>query len=138
MPPILRNILVVAIGAIIGIVINMSIIRLSASVIAPPEGVDPKNLESIKANIDLYSPIHFIMPFLAHALGTIIGAFFVAKLAASHHMKLALFIGVFFLLGGIQVAFMLGGPIWFCVFDILLAYIPMAFLGWKLAGSPKI
>jgi hypothetical protein len=43
-------------------------------------------------------------------------------------------IGAFFLAGGIGAAVMLGGPLWFIVTDLVLAYLPMGFLGAKLAG----
>lgn len=81
----------------------------------------------------LFTPVNFIFPFLAHALGTLAGAFMAAKLAASHQLKFALLIGVLFLMGGITAANSLGGPVWFTVTDLLLAYIPMGFLGAKLA-----
>ena len=44
---------------------------------------------------------HFISPFLAHALGSLAGAFLAAKIALSHQMKIALVIGAFFSLGGL-------------------------------------
>ena len=48
-----------------------------------------------------YSPQkNFVFPFLAHALGTLAGAFVAAKIAASHKMRFALAIGFLFLLGG--------------------------------------
>lgn len=70
MNPILRNILAVIVGIIGGALVNMAIIMISGAVIPPPDGVDTNDLESIKANIHLYQPIHFIFPFLAHALGS--------------------------------------------------------------------
>ena len=48
-------------------------------------------------------------------------------------MKISLSIGVLFLVGGIIVNFILPGPTWFAVLDILIAYIPMAWIGGKLA-----
>ena len=48
-------------------------------------------------------------------------------------MKFSLAIGGLFLLGGIMVNFMLPGPSWFALADILIAYIPMAWIGGKLA-----
>jgi hypothetical protein len=46
-------------------------------------------------------------------------------------------VGVFFLAGGISAVIMLGGPLWFKVADLLLAYIPMGFLGATLAGKTR-
>lgn len=119
-------------GTIFGSVLNMGIISLSVSIIPPPEGVDVTTMEGLKSSMHLFEPKHFLMPFLAHALGTFAGAFLAALIAASHKMKLAFVIGGFFLLGGIASVFMLPSPIWFAITDLALAYIPMAFLAGKL------
>lgn len=132
MHPILRNILAVVAGIIIGSVVNMSIITFSGKVIPPPEGINVANMESLKANIHLFEPKHFLMPFLAHALGTLAGAFIAALIAASHKMKFAFVIGFFFLAGGIASVFMLPSPVWFTIVDLGLAYLPMAYLGGRL------
>ena len=63
------------------------------------------------------------------------GAIIAALIAASHKMKFSLGIGGLFLLGGIIVNYMIPGPTWFAVVDIVVAYIPMAWLGGKLAGK---
>lgn len=105
---------------------------LSPSIIPPPEGVDVNDMDSIRENMHLYQAKHFVFPFLAHALGTLIGAIAAAKIAASHKMKFALVIGFFFLLGGIAAVMMIPAPTWFAVLDLVGAYIPMAYFGAKL------
>jgi hypothetical protein len=90
------------------------------------------DMESIKANIHLFPPKNFVMPFLAHALGTLVGAFIAVKIAASRHLLLAMIVGAFFLLGGIQAVMDIGGPMWFTITDLVLAYLPFAFLGYLL------
>ena len=52
-------------------------------------------------------------------------------------MKFSLGIGVLFLIGGITVNYMLPGPIWFAIVDIVLAYIPMAWIGGKIVARKK-
>ena len=81
MNPIIRNILAVLAGIFIGSSVNMGLIMLSGHVIPPPVGVNPENLESLKANIHLFEPKHFLFPFLAHALGTFVGAVIAALIA---------------------------------------------------------
>lgn len=137
MKPILRNILAVVGGLIVGNVVNMGLVILGPSVIAIPEGADFSTPEGLKESMPLLSAQHFIFPFLAHALGTLAGAFVAAKIAVSHQMKLALAIGCFFLLGGIMMVVLVGGPIWFTVIDLLLAYLPMSYLGGRLALGKK-
>ena len=133
MNPIIRNILAVIAGVVLGMIANMGIIMLSGSVIPPPEGVNPSDMESIKANMHLFETKHFIMPFLAHAVGSFVGAFVAALFAATHKMKFAIGLGVWTLVGGIMAANMIPSPTWFIVVDLGLAYIPTAFIAGKLA-----
>ncbi|HUH32621.1 MAG TPA: hypothetical protein VLZ28_01635 [Daejeonella sp.] len=137
MNPILKNILAIVAGVIGGSVVNMAIISMSASVIPPPAGADVTTSEGLKAAMHLFEPKHFLMPFLAHALGTFAGAWIAALIAASHKMKFALGIGVFFLAGGIASVFMLPSPVWYTVVDLVLAYFPMAYVGGRLGGDSK-
>lgn len=135
MNPILRNILAVILGIIIGSIVNMGLIMISGSVIPPPEGADVTTTEGLQAAMHLFEPKHFVFPFLAHALGTLVGAFVAALVAANHKMKFALVIGIFFLIGGIMSVFMLPSPTWFTVVDLVGAYIPMAWIGGLLASK---
>lgn len=137
MNPTIKNILAVIAGLIVGSIVNMGIIMISGSIIPPPEGVNPTDMESLKEGMHLFSPKHFLLPFLAHALGTLAGAYLTALIAASHKMKLAVGIGVFFLAGGIANTFMLPAPTWFIVVDLVGAYLPMGWLGGKLALRDK-
>ena len=132
MNPILRNILAVLAGLVLGSLVNMGLIMISPMVIPPPAGVDMMDMESLKAAMPLFEPKHFIFPFLAHALGTLAGAIAASFIAVSHKMKFALGIGAAFLLGGIINVFMLPSPIWYTALDLIGAYIPMGWLGWKI------
>ena len=132
MNPIVRNILAVVAGLVVGGAVNMAIIMISGSIIPPPEGVDNTTMEGLKAGMHLFQPKHFILPFLAHALGTFVGALLAAIIAATHKMKFALSIGIFFLVGGIANVIMLPSPVWFTVLDLAGAYIPMGFLAGNL------
>ena len=133
MNPILKNILAVVSGIVVGGIVNMGIIMLSSSIILPPEGVDPSNMESLKSSMHLFEPKHFIAPFVAHALGTLVGAFITGLIAFNNKLKLALVIGLFFLLGGISSVLMLPSPTWFTVLDLAGAYFPMAWFGGLIA-----
>ena len=137
MNPTVRNILAVISGLILGSIVNMGIIMISSSIIPPPDGADVTPMEGLKASMHLFQPKHFIMPFLAHALGTCAGAFIAAYIAAGHKMKFALGIGALFLIGGIINVFMLSAPTWFNVLDLVAAYIPMAWLGGQLSLRVK-
>jgi hypothetical protein len=137
MNPIARNILAAIGGFVIGSVVNLGLITLGMSVVPLPEGTDVSTMAALRESMKLLPPVNFIFPLLAHAVGTITGAFVAAKLAASHHRKFAIGIGVCFLIGGIAMIVNCGGPVWFIAADLLLAYIPMALLGGFLAGGKR-
>lgn len=124
-------------GIIVGSIVNMALISVSGSIIPPPEGADITTMEGLKAAMHLFEPIHFIFPFLAHALGTFVGAFIAARIAANRKMNYAIGVGIFFLLGGIANVYLLPSPTWFAIVDLAGAYIPMAYVGGKLALKMK-
>jgi hypothetical protein len=129
MNPVLRNIIAVIIGAIVGGYVNMQLVELGHSVFPLGENLDPEDFEAFKAAMSTAGNEHFIFPFLAHAIGTLVGAILASLLAVSHQMKYAIGIGGFFLIGGIAANIMIPGPWWFSVVDLLIAYIPMGYLG---------
>lgn len=140
MNPALKNILAVVAGWIVGSLVNMGLIQLGYQ-LYPIEGLDPNDMEAFAEIMPTLSAEHFIFPFLAHALGALVGAAIAAMIAATHKMRMALIVGVIFLIGGIAVNIMLPGPTWFAAVDILLAYIPMAWIGGKMAerfSGPKV
>jgi hypothetical protein len=133
MNPVAKNVLAVVLGVAVGSFVNRGLITIGPLVVSPPEGADLSTMDGLRDSIKLFTPVNFLFPFLAHALGTLSGAFTAAKIAASHQMRFAIVIGVLFLIGGATMVSMLGGPMWFNVSDLLLAYIPMGYLGGILA-----
>jgi hypothetical protein len=137
MSPVIQNVSAVLAGVVLGSVVNMALVNIGPSVVPLPEGADVSTTESMRDSMKLFTPANFIFPFLAHALGTLVGAFVAARFAATHKLMCALGVGVLFLLGGIAAIRMLGGPLWFNIADLLLAYIPMAFIGVTLAARSQ-
>lgn len=129
-----RNILAVLAGVILGSVVNMAIVTFGPSLVPPPAGVDLSTPEGLAAGIALFEPRHFVTPFLAHALGTLVGAFVAYLVAASHKARFACAIGVLFLVGGIAACFMIPAPAWFMALDLVVAYLPMAWLAIALGA----
>lgn len=126
---IIRNILAPIIGLLIGMFVNITIIMFSDSVIPLPEGVNPMNEENLVANMQKFETRHFIMPFLAHALGTLAGAIIATITAATNKTQFALVIGLIFFILGVIAAYKISAPVWFMIFDLLLAYVPMGIIG---------
>lgn len=129
---ILRNILSLVVGWAVGSFVNMGLIKTGHSIFPIP-GIDPDNMEAMAEMMPTLGLKHFIFPFLAHALGTLVGAIIAGLIAATGKMRFSLAVGIVFLIGGIIVNYMLTGPTWFVIVDLVIAYIPMAWIGGKIA-----
>lgn len=134
MPRLLRLILAVVVGFAAGSAVNMGLIALGGSVIPPPSGADLTTAEGMKLSMRLMEPKHFLFPFLAHALGTLVGAFVATLLTPGRSRGPAYTVGALFFLGGCAAAFMLPAPTWFVVLDLVLAYGPPTLAGHLLAS----
>jgi hypothetical protein len=132
---ILKNILAVIVGLLFGSVINMAFVYLGPVLIPLPEGANVTTPEGLAASMELFQPKHFLFPFLAHALGTLSGAWLAIRIGATRHRLLAGIISGLFLAGGIANIAMVGGPLWFNALDVTLAYLPMGWLAVRLAGK---
>ncbi|MBL8802248.1 MAG: hypothetical protein JNN27_09650 [Planctomycetes bacterium] len=137
MSPTVRNVLAVLAGVIVGVLVNAAFVATCSRLIPPPAGVDMNDAESVAQSMHLFEPKHFVLPFLAHALGTLSGALAAHVIAATGKSKVAYIAGAVFLCGGIAACVMIPAPAWFIAIDLVVAYIPMAWLATRLAGKLK-
>lgn len=134
MPTLLRNVLAVLLGIATGAVVNSVIVVVGPSLIPPPAGVNMHLAESINQSMHLFEPRHFLMPFLAHAVGTLAGALVAYLIAGSYKARMAYAIGAVFLCGGVAASFMIAAPAWFIAVDLIAAYLPMAWLATRIGA----
>ncbi|MDG2454626.1 MAG: hypothetical protein P8N47_02345 [Bacteroidia bacterium] len=133
MKPGLRNFLAIVGGLILGSAVNMLVISRGGELVSPPQGVNPEDIKSIKANIHLYETKHYIIPFLAHAIGTLVASFAAVKWAIRRKKTVGIIVGTWFLFGGIAAASMIGAPFVPTLVDVAFAYYPLAWLGFVFA-----
>ncbi len=139
MKNIYKNILGVFAGILLGSSLNMGIIMISGKIIPPPAGANLTTMEGLIAAMPLMEPKHFLLPFLAHALGTLLGAWITALIVPKHKMNYALAIGALYLVGGIMNIIELpSSPLWFTIVDLVFAYIPMGYLAGRFALRKNI
>lgn len=134
MKNILIGVLAVIAGYIVGVIVNMIVVALGGMIVPPPAGVDMTSMESVKASAHLFESRHFIFPLAAHTIGSFFGAFAAVFIARSGAFTVAAIVGAIFLLGGIVSVFLIPAPVWFIAADLVIAYLPAAWLAWKLSG----
>lgn len=134
------GVLLAVVGVVAGIVAgsaaNIGTIFLGMQVLPPPEGVDPGDIASINAGIDRYSVAQLLVPLAAHAIGTLVGALVAATIASTRRSRLAaaLVVGALSFVGGaLVIRDIPNAPLWFGAADLVLAYFPMAWIGFLLA-----
>ncbi len=135
MKKIIVNIVAILMGLFAGAMVNGGIINISSKIIPPPAGSKLQTMEGLIQAMPIMEPKHFIMPFLAHALGTFVGAILCSLVARSQKLILALFIGLTFFIGGFTMVFQLPAPLWFDLVDLIFAYFPMAWMGYKVVSK---
>lgn len=123
-----RNIAAVILGLLVAGTVNMSLITIGPGIIPPPAGVDVTNLDAMASSMHLFEPRHFLFPFLAHAAGTFAGSFVAYLIAGSNKAMYAYALGVLGLIGGIYASTIIPAPSWFIAVDLILAYLPCAWL----------
>ena len=128
MPSILRNILGVLIGAAACIFLNGLLLGFMMKLVGTPEGFNPNDLSTYH----LLQAKHYLSPFVAHSVPSLVGAAIAAVIAATRKMTMALIVGGLHLLGGIAAVFLIDAPLWFDALDLTVAYLPMAWIGGKL------
>ena len=128
MKTIIRNTLALFAGGLIGMVVNMGLIITGNQLILFEDDMNPMNAMNWELK-------YFIFPFLAHAIGTLSGAYVAAKFSDRYHLIFAICIGLFFLLGGTTMVFILPAPVWFITLDLVISYIPMSWLGWTMSNK---
>lgn len=134
MTPRIRNIIAVVVGWLSGSILNMLLISVGHQVF-PIEGVDLNNMDEIAEVMPTLGYKYFIFPFLAHALGTLIGAIIAFLIAETHKEKMSMTVGFLFFISGIIAAVMIPAPSWFIAVDLVFAYIPMAWIAGKLMSN---
>ncbi len=145
-----RNILAATLGLVggmlLGAMLNMGVLMISNFIIPFPDGVNPADETSLRGNIHLFETKHYIMPFLAHAFGTLIGAFVAFKIIKMFRAPksiaagIAIAISLLFLWGGLETSKSINSPETPMLVDAVLCYLPMGIIGYWLAlrSSPNV
>ena len=131
----IKSLFVFFIALFMGMGVNMGMIYLGSWLVPLPEGVSTSSREELKAALPLLNPQHFIFPFLAHAMGTLFSAFFVTAWSTNNQLRSSIILGGIFFLGGLATIIGMPSPLWFSAVDLILAYFPMAWAGYKMADQ---
>ena len=112
----LRNVLAVICGGILGMALNLGLIELNMSFFPMPPGLDQNKPEDFNTYVSTLPASAFILVLAAHLGQSFVGGWIAARLGASRPMLLAMIIGILTLTGAIIMTIMTpDGPAWLAV-----------------------
>ncbi|MFN5876493.1 MAG: hypothetical protein ACK45E_09470 [Ignavibacteria bacterium] len=129
----LRYALALIVGLFAGSGFNMGLVTLGAKIMPLPVGADTATTEGLRQAITMFGPEHFVFPWLGHAIGTFAGVIIAVLIQQSSSKIIPIIITCAFLIGGIMMVMQIPSPLWFDVVDLAGAYLPMGYLGYRVA-----
>src|SRR5262245_39915449 len=133
MPSIVRSILVVLLGWLVGSAVMMALHFASMLIYPLPEGVSLWDREALLAAAAAMPAGAWLLVSLAHGIGTWVGAWLAARLASRAPLIHALIIGGIFSVGGIVNLLQMRPPLWWVWPADLAMYPVAALIGFILA-----
>ena len=125
----MRNLLALIAGLIVGMAVNMGLIELNTRVLHPlPAGTNAADPEQFNAYIATLPVTGFLVVMLAHLGQAFVGGWTAARLASSRPMMLAMMIGTLSLMGGIVMMTIVNPPAW------MLVELPLYLIVASIAG----
>ncbi len=127
----LRRILAVIAGIIVGSIGIWLIERVGHSLYPFPEGLKPTDIEGFKTYVENLPFMGKFIVILGYALGALLSGFVATKVANNNKPTAAIICGIIFMFFTIYNMVVLPTPIWFWVLGI--AVWGLVLVGYKLA-----
>jgi hypothetical protein len=132
MGQIVRSVLGVLAGILLGMVLMMGIEFVGHLLYPLPPGVDASDFEALKALLPTLPVGALLLVLLGWTVAPLAGGFAAAWVARRAPVAHALVVGLFFLAGGIAMLVMMPHPLWFAVAGVAV-FLPAAYAGSRLA-----
>ena len=93
---ILKRTIVLFLCVFIGAQVNGAILTLGTTLIPAPAGFDLNTMDGLKAAVPFLEAKHYLFPFLAHAIGTLISALLITRFLTSQQLVFSMMAGILF------------------------------------------
>ena len=112
---IIRNIIAVLVGWVVGSMANMAIFKLNETIYPMPEGVDFSDTEGFAAYVSTLPLIALLLVLTAHLGQSFFGSWVAAAISKKQPMIVAMIVGVLSLIGGIVMFVRIPHPTWMLI-----------------------
>ena len=129
----LRKILAVVGGYILGAICIYLVQMLGHSIYPLPEGMDPYDTKAFSEYVKTAPFMAIFMVIIAYGVGMVVAGYASTKIAGDNKNTYAIICGVIYLICTIINLFLIPSPVWFMVAAILVCYFVM--IGYRLAAK---
>ena len=136
MPPLLKSVLAVLGGVLVGFIVIFVVQNISSAMYSLPDGVTMDDRESLARAMAALPIGAFLLVLLSYALGSFVGSWVAARNAPSSPLAHALAVGVVLTFVGLMNLTAFRHPTWFVVLNVP-EFVLFAWLG-GLAGRPAV
>ncbi len=126
---IIKKILAVIVGLVVGSLFIGLVEKVNSTMYPLPEGVDATNMEAFKAFVAALPDQAFILIFIGHICGALVGGL-VSWLIVRSTIIPSMIVGSLFTVAGLFNLFTIHHPWW--MWTEVLLYMPAAYLGTRL------
>ena len=135
MNPVVRSILAVITGMLVAFVLIGLVQAIGMRIYPPPPGMDPTNIESIKAAMAQIPLAALLFVLLSYAAGSVAGGWVAARFAPARKMRHAMMVAALLFGAGLMNLTTVPHPTWFAVVSSLIYWLG-AWSGAVAASSP--
>jgi hypothetical protein len=118
-------------GLLLGVVVVASVETVSSIVYPLPPGIDPRNMDALRAYMPTVPAGALYIVLSGWALGTFIGSWLATRLGAERHLADGLIVGAILLAGSVANMMTLPHPTWFWIAALIVVPIA-AYAGAKI------
>lgn len=136
MPAILKSIVAVIGGVVLGFIVIFVVQNISSAMYSLPEGVRMDDRDALARAMSALPLGAFLLVLLSYAMGSLLGGWTAARYAPSSPVAHAVAVGVLLTITGLMNLMAFRHPTWFIVLNVP-EFVFFAWLG-GLAGRPSV
>jgi hypothetical protein len=132
MPPILRSILAVLAGIVVGFVVVAALEFLDTTLFPLPAGLDLHDTAAIKQAMARAPLAALILVIVGWGISALLGSWVAARIARAPKVLHGMIVGIFLLGAAITDMLEFPHPVWFWICGLLI-FLPASYIGSGLA-----
>lgn len=125
-----RSMIAIVLALVLALILVIGIEAVSSVLHPLPPGLDPADLEALKAHVARYPPAVLFLGGLGWGLTTLVSAWLATRLGAGRHPAHGILVGSLLLAAAVTNMLMLPYPIWFWILNLVILPLSICLGTW--------